>query len=69
MYFGTTIDDTRTWMMSREDFKKRLETNKTPIWIFVRDNSFIYLKNDNPGLNFKEVALDNGVYLVVSEAK
>lgn len=67
--FGTTIEDTRSWMMSREDFKKRLEGNKTPIWIFVRDNSFTHLKNDNPGTNFKEVALENGVYLVVSEAK
>ncbi len=67
--FGTTIEDTRFWMMSREDFKKRLETNKTPIWIFVRDNSFVHLKNDNPRVNFKEIALENGVYLVVSEAK
>lgn len=67
--FGTTIEDTTSWMMSREDFKKRLGTNKAPIWIFVRDNSFVHLKNDNPGVKFKEVALENGVYLVVSEAK
>ncbi|MES2252645.1 MAG: phospholipid carrier-dependent glycosyltransferase [Pseudomonadota bacterium] len=63
--FGTTIEDTRSWMMSREDFKKRLEENKTPVWIFVRDNSLMHLKNDNPSINFKEIALENGVYLVV----
>ena len=67
--FGTTIEDTRTWMMSREDFRKRLKIDKTPIWIFVRDNSFIYLKNDNPGIRFREIALENGVYLIVTEAK
>lgn len=65
--FGTTIEDTTSWMMSREDFKKRLETNKAAIWIFVRDNSFMHLKNDNPGIMFKEIALENGVHLITSK--
>jgi len=64
--FGTTIEDTRSWMMSRDDFKKRLKTNKTPVWIFVRDNSLVHLKSDNPSIDFKEIALEHGVYLVVS---
>lgn len=67
--FGTTIEDTRSWMMSREDFKKRLKTTTAPIWIFVRDNSLNHLKNDNPGITFREIAIDNGVYLVVSDKK
>ncbi len=65
--FGTLVEDTRHWMMSREDFKNRLSVEKSPAWIFVRDNSLIHLKNDNPNINFKEISFENGIYLILAE--
>jgi hypothetical protein len=67
LLFGTEVEDTTDWMMSREAFSKKLLNNATSTWIFIRDHATKNLETDNPGIVFRNVDCCNNVCLV--EAK
>ncbi len=68
LLFGTEVEDTTAWMISNDHFKQKLTHEKTRFWIFARRDGLARLREENPHIQFKEIACDRGVCLVVNEA-
>ncbi len=67
LLFGTEVEDTTAWMISNDHFKQALIHGKTRFWIFARRDGLARLKEENAHIQFKEIACDRGVCLVVNE--
>ncbi len=69
LLFGTEVEDTTSWMIGNDYFKKMLVHGKTRYWIFARIDGLTRLKQENPHIEFKEISCDRGVCLVVNTIK
>ena len=62
--FGMDVEDTTSWMISRNRFIDMLKTGTTTFWIFAREGEWNRLEKENPFLKENVVKREHGVVLV-----
>jgi hypothetical protein len=67
--FGTTVEDTSSWMMHHSEFSKLLNARTNTYWIFLKEDKIPSLYQHYPDIQFDVIHCDHNVCLVCNVAK
>lgn len=63
--FGTTVEDTRDWIVSHDEFYQKIKGNRRSVyWVFLRYDRISSFKKHFPDVNFEQKLCHEGLCLL-----